>query len=209
MKSTAFVPALVVSLCWLCCRPLAAEPPPIHHHDMAGMDDMPAMDSVPGASLYRLDTNLETAEGVGVKLADLQGKPLIATMFYSHCTSVCPLLTTQLQHLVAALSPAERAKIRVLMVSFDSVRDTPEVLTEFKARHHIEDSNWLVARASASDVRTLAAALGIRYRELPDHSFNHSAVITLLDADGVPRARTQIITDDDAAFAASLAALLR
>src|SRR5205085_698484 len=111
-----------------------------------------------------------------VKLADFRGQPLVVTMFYSHCTSVCPLLTAQVQRLVGSMSAAERQKIRILLVSFDSRRDTPETLTTFKDEHHIQDANWIIAGAAASDVRALAAALGIRYRELPDHTFNHSSI---------------------------------
>jgi protein SCO1/2 len=121
-------------------------------------------------------------------------------MFYSGCTSVCPLLTAQLQRLVDQLSPADGRQIRILMVSFDAARDTPEALTAFKAEHHIQGGNWIVAHASASDVRALAAALGIRYRELADHTFNHSAVVSFADREGVVRARTSELTSIDHAF---------
>ena len=98
------------------------------------------------------------------------------------------------------LGPDDRQQIRVLMVSFDAVRDTPDVLSAFKAEHHIQESNWIVAHASADDVRALAAALGIRYRELPDHTFNHSALISLADREGIVRARTGELAARDDAF---------
>ncbi len=185
-----------------------ADSPPTGHHNMPGMQDMPALEPLPGSSLYQLDVLLEPAGSAPIRLATLKGKPLLITMFYSHCTSVCPLLTTQLQHLVAALAPTDQQRLQVLMVSFDTERDAPQALAAFMAEHHIRDPNWRVARGSTSDVRALAAALGIQYRELPDHSFNHSAVITLLDAEGVPRAHTQMITGQDPAFLASVTALL-
>lgn len=185
-----------------------AESPPTDHHDMPGMHDMPALDTVPGGSLYQLDFSLEPVGSAPIRFASLKGKPLLITMFYTHCTSVCPLVTTQLQHLVAALAPEDRQRLQVLMVSFDTVRDTPQALAAFKAGHHITEPNWLLARATPGEVRALAAALGIQYRELPDHSFNHSALITLLDAEGVPRARTQLITGKDPAFLSSVTALL-
>jgi protein SCO1/2 len=209
MKSLTVILATTLALGTLWCGPTTAEPPPAHHHDMAGTDDMAAPASIPGASLYQLSLTLEAADGSTHTLAELRGKPLLLAMFYSHCTSVCPLLTTQLQRLTRALTPDERQKLRVLMVSFDSKRDTPAALSEFKALHHIDDGNWLVTRGSAGDVRTLAAALGIRYRELPDQGFSHSAVITLLDAAGVARARTQTIAGEDPAFLAALTELLR
>ena len=168
---------------------IAAEETPGHHHQGVPGNALPS-----GDSLYQLPVTLETAEGTRIKLSDLQGPPLIVTMFYSHCTSVCPLLTTELQRVVRALPARERPKFRILMVSFDSVRDTPQELAAFKEEHHIQDPNWVIARASSGDVRLLAAALGIRYRELEDHTFNHSAVISVTDRSGTVRARTSELT---------------
>lgn len=165
---------------------------------------MPAMDVLPGDSLYQLPVTLRTADGQTLKIADLRGQPLIVTLFYSHCTSVCPLLTSQVERVINALSLAERRQIRILMVSFDSLRDTPEQLTAFKDEHHIRNASWIIADASASDVRALAVALGIRYRELPDHTFNHSAIISVADRDGTVRARTSEMTGLDEMFIAAV-----
>jgi len=170
------------------------------HHDVA------AMDAIPGDSLYQLSIALQTADGKTLKIGELRGEPLVVTMFYTHCTSVCPLITAQMQRLVGELALPERQRIRVLMVSFDSRRDTPEALSAFKAEHRIQGANWIIARASANDVRALAAALGISYRELPDHTFNHSAIISVTDRDGTVRARTNEMTGPDAAFVAAVTA---
>ncbi|MCZ7585378.1 MAG: hypothetical protein M5R36_19695 [Deltaproteobacteria bacterium] len=50
---------------------------------------------------------------------------------------------------------------------------------------HVADDAWYFAAGSEDAVRETAAVLGIRYRRLPDGSFNHSAVISLLDKDGM------------------------
>jgi protein SCO1 len=160
--------------------------------------------ALPGDSLYQLPITLTAANGQPLDMRTLRGKPRVVTMFYSHCSSVCPLLTSQVQRIVGALSAAERRQIRVLMVSFDSLRDDPAALAEFEEEHHIRGSNWIVARASEGDVRALAAALGIRYRELDDHTFNHSAVISVTDRQGTVRARTSGITSPDPSFVASI-----
>ncbi len=176
--------------------------PPAFSQQAAGhhRNDTPANDTIPGDSIYQLPVTLQTAEDKTLRLAQLRGRPLLLTMFYSQCTSVCPLLTAQLQRLVDQFSPAERRQLQVLMVSFDAVRDTPDALAAFKAEHHIQQGNWIVAHASAGDVRALAAVLGIRYRELPDHTFNHSAVISFADREGIVRARTGDLTAVDNAF---------
>ena len=165
-------------------------------------------DDLPGDSLYQLPIVLTTSACRAFQLSELRGKPLIVTMFYSRCASVCPLLTARLQHLVNQLSPTDQAQIRVLMVSFDSFLDTPESLTAFVTEHHIQDNTWLVARAPAADVRALAAALGIQYRELADHTFNHTAVISVTDRAGVVRARTEELGDSKGVFLRAIRAQL-
>ena len=162
--------------------------------------------ALPGDSLYQLDIVLQGADGAAFRLAQLRGRALLVTMFYGHCAAVCPMLTAQVQRLVGSLTAAERRQLRVLMVSFDSALDTPQALREFRAEHHIDDRNWITARAEAADVRTLAAALGIQYRELPDHTFNHSTVISVADREGTVRARTSELNGPAPAFIAALRA---
>lgn len=177
---------------------LASEPKTHRHEALA------AATAPPGDSLYQLPISLQSADGKTFKITDLRGEPLVITMFYSHCSSVCPLLTAQLQRLIGQLPRAQQQRIHVLMVSFDPTRDTPEALRHFEAEHHIQGANWIVARASVSDVRALAAALGIQYRELPDHTFNHSAIISVTDREGTVRARTSELTGSDEAFVQAL-----
>ena len=157
-------------------------------------------EELPGDSLYRLTIPLQTADGATVPLADLRGKPILITLFYSQCSSVCPMITVQLQNIDRHLTQKARHNLTILMLSLDSDRDTPEALQTFKQNHHIDDPRWIVARASATDVRTLAAVLGVRYRQLPDQSFNHSAVITLADRDGVIKGHAEGVTAGGAAF---------
>ena len=154
-----------------------------------------------GDSLYQLDIPLQTADGQKLALSSFRGSPLLVTMFYSHCTSVCPMLTSELQDMYGHLTPPQRARLHVLMVSFDAERDTPAELTAFKVQHSIREAGWVIARASGEDVRALAAVLGIRYRELADQSFNHSAVIAIADSDGVIRGRTTELRGDPAFLA--------
>jgi protein SCO1/2 len=108
-----------------------------------------------------------------------------------------------------ALPESERARLRVLLVSFDPARDTPEALHRFAEGHRADPARWVVARAEENDVRDLAAVLGIRYRALDGGVFNHSSVITLLDADGVIRARTSDLKTLDPEFMRTVEASLR
>lgn len=155
---------------------------------------------LPGDSLYRLEMPLQSSDGRTITLSELRGKPLLVTLFYSQCSSVCPMITARLQSIESQIAARHRQNITMLMISLDSERDTPQMLETFRREHHIEGSNWIVARAAEADVRALAAVLGVRYRELPDHTFNHSAVIALVDRDGVIKARADGVQGADAPF---------
>ncbi len=200
MTTTQLVCALSVAGLWLFDGVVTRADTNAH---MPGVY-VPAVEPISGDSLYQLPVELTAANGANLKLSSLRGKPLIVTMFYSRCTSVCPMLTHQLQQLMSRLSTLERSRVQILMVSFDSAGDSPATLTAFKSEHQIAGDNWLIAKASARDVRSLAAALGIQYRELPDHSFNHSAVISVTDRGGTVRARTSDLNDADGTFIAAV-----
>jgi sulfatase modifying factor 1 len=153
--------------------------------------------ALPGRSLYQLPVVLETDDGKSVPLSSFRGKPVLLTMFYGHCTSVCPMLTHQLQLLDRRLARQTRANTRILLVSLDSAGDTPAELSGFRQQHRIADSRWVLARTSPESVRLLAAALGVRYRQLPDGSFNHSTSIALADAQGVIQSRASGVESSD------------
>src|SRR5688572_4815163 len=55
--------------------------------------------SYPSQSLYALDAGLEIASGTRTTLAELGGTPRIASLFYGHCASMCPVALRTLQKL--------------------------------------------------------------------------------------------------------------
>jgi protein SCO1/2 len=163
---------------------------------------------LPGDSVYQLAITLTDQSGRALPLAELRGQPVLVAMFYTSCDNVCPMIAYHMHRVEQALPEAERARLRVLLVSFDPARDTPDALRRFAEGHHADPARWVVARAEANDVRDLAAVLGIRYRELDGGVFNHSSLITLLDRDGIIRARTSDLKALDPEFMRTLEASL-
>jgi protein SCO1 len=135
-------------------------------------------------SLYQMQIDLTDQNGVRSGLDVFRGQPVLISMFYADCPYVCPLIIQTLQRTEAALDPAARAQLRVLLVSLDPKRDTPEKLAEVARRHKLDAARWKLARTDEAGVRKLAAVLGLRFKQLPDGEFNHSTVINLLDREG-------------------------
>jgi protein SCO1/2 len=121
-------PVSLLAAAWLAAGAAgAAEPAQAHVHAAE------AVAPLPGGSLYQLAATVDVADGTRLALDALRGDAVVVTMFYSSCTTVCPMLTLAMQHIAAALDDSDRARVRFLMVSLDAERDTPARLVEFAA----------------------------------------------------------------------------
>lgn len=167
-----------------------------------------AAQPLPGDSIYHLKLQLTDQNGHRQLLAERRGRPQLATMFYASCQMVCPLIVDSMRATRNALTPAERAKIDLLAVSFDPARDDVEALHRYADKRKLDAPAWTLARADAASVRQLSGVLGLQYRQLPDGEFNHSSELILLDADGRIVARTSRIGRLDPAFVEEIRHLL-
>ena len=154
-----------------------------------------------GPSLYDLEIPVTDAAGAHRHIDVDRGHPTLVSMFYGSCAAACPLLIDTIDRTLQQLPPRSRDRARVVLVSFDPARDTPARLRELVRAHHLDD-RWTLAAASDGDARTLAAVLGIRYRETPDGQFFHTSVIVALDGDGRSIARMDGIGDPSGLVAA-------
>lgn len=140
-------------------------------------------------SVYLLRPRLVGQDGRALALDAYRGHPVVVTMFYGSCPYACPLLVSDIRALLDALPAATRADAHVLLVSFDAARDTPDALKRLAEKRGLDPAHWHLAAAPDADARELAAVLGVRFRAAADGSFEHSSVITVLDAAGAPIAQ--------------------
>jgi protein SCO1/2 len=166
-----------------------------------------SLDPLPTDSLYQLPVTAVDQTGAPSALDRFRGQPVLISMFYASCPAACPLLIRDIQALEAALPAPERAQLRVLLVSLDPARDTPEALAAALAQVQADPGRWAMLRTAPGDVRAVAAALGIRYRPTPDGEMNHSSILTVLDADGRPKARLEGLGRDPAPLVEALRGL--
>jgi len=160
----------------------------------------PVGNSLPANSVYHLQVSVEDQFGEITGLDRYRGKPVLITMFYASCPHVCPMLISTIKLTESKLSAEERAGLRVLTISIDPERDTPEKLRETLERHSIDASRWSMVRSQPGDLRTIAGVFNVRYKQLPDGEFNHTTRIILLDHEGTQVASTEQLGRHDAAF---------
>jgi protein SCO1/2 len=135
-------------------------------------------------SIYQVESKWTTDAGKEIKLGALAGKPQMLLMFFANCTYACPILVGDLQRIEAALPPELRGRVGFTLVSFDSQRDTPAALADYRRTRQLTGENWTLLHGQPDDVLELAALLGIRYKQDANGQFEHSNVITLLNAKG-------------------------
>lgn len=163
--------------------------------------------SYPPQSIYGLSAKLLDQSGATRGLDMYRGHPVLVTMFYGSCPLACPMLIDTLRSFERSLTPAERARIRVVLISIDPERDTTESLRALATTRRIDLSRWTLVHTDEATVRKIAAVLNIQYRRLPDGSYNHASVISLLTPEGEIAARSSVLGKADERLAAALRGL--
>ena len=153
----------------------------------------PAATPLPKDSVYQLRLPLTDQHGKATDWRQHRGQPQVVAMFYTSCQYICPLIVDSGKAVEHALTPAEQAKLGILLISMDPKRDSPAALMAVAKKRDLDLARWSLASPRADDVRSVAGVLGVRYRQLADGEFNHTSALVLLDRDGRIVARTEKI----------------
>jgi protein SCO1 len=134
-------------------------------------------------SLYTLKLQLRASSGRSLALTQFRGRPMLVTMIYTRCTTVCPMNVEALRKMVDALPALQRERVGILLVSFDPA-DTSRSLRQFARDHDASGPPWYLATVSRGKEQNLGALLGVDIRRLPTGDYAHQATIALFDASG-------------------------
>lgn len=160
-----------------------------------------------GDSIYALDLALVDATGRTTHLADLRGQTIVAAMMYTSCTSVCPQITEDMKTIDRQLSERGLRGVTFALFSLDPGRDTPAALRRFAIQHRLDDARWRLFAESEDGARDLAAVLGVKYKPDQSGDIAHSAMIVVIDRDGVVRHRQLGLVNDQRELITALARL--
>ncbi len=137
------------------------------------------------ASVSRFGSPFQLVDQNGATVTDasLRGKPSAMFFGFTHCPDVCPTTLYELN----AYQKAVRDKggdFRIVLVTVDPERDTPEVLKSYIAPV-APDATALTGDPAA--VASMLKGWGIyaaKVGEGADYAMDHTATTLLLDADG-------------------------
>ena len=162
--------------------------------------------------------SLQQSDGTQLVPGELKGHWTVVFLGFTHCPDVCPTTLAQLaqaQKQWATLPDATRP--RVLFVSVDPERDTPDRIGEYAHAFH---KDTLAATADLPALEAFARSLSLVFMKVPapdgtppdQYSVDHSAALAVLDpqarmAGMVPQSQDAPL--DPQAVAADLLALTR
>jgi protein SCO1/2 len=145
-------------------------------------------------SLFHLDHQWTDQNGITKTLKQLQGPTVIATLIFTSCQGICPMMVSDIKKLSGKLTPKEKDRVQYWLFSLDPLRDTPMALNTFAKKMKL-DSHWRLFTSNENQIRELAAALGFSYKKLERGDFTHSTSIFLLSSDGEVKEKMDNETD--------------
>lgn len=123
--------------------------------------------------------------GRPLKLTELRGRPLVISLVFTSCSSVCPATTEHLRdRVLAARQTVGADSFAVLTFGFDASGDRPARLAAFASAHRLTGiRDWHLASADEATTAALLDELGFSWRAAAG-GFDHVTQTSIIDADG-------------------------
>jgi protein SCO1/2 len=131
------------------------------------------------------ETFLRAADGP-VRLSDYAGSYVLLYFGYTSCPDVCPTSLAKLKAAISQLSQDQQDQVKVLFISVDPGRDTPQKTDDYAK---VFSTAFTGATGTPIEISYIAKALGVTYKIGPpaaDGSYlvEHSSYIYVIDRQG-------------------------
>lgn len=137
-----------------------------------------------GEAIYAKPFELVDHTGTAVTEATYLGKPSAWFYGFTYCPDVCPTALAEMSAILEALGP-DAEKLRVVFVSVDPERDTPEIMKDYVEYF---DARITGLTGDLAQVSTMVKDRYIFFEKVPleggDYTMEHQASIQLVTADG-------------------------
>jgi protein SCO1/2 len=137
------------------------------------------------------DFSLTNQSGKTISWKEMEGKIIIADFFFTHCPTICPVLTKNMKRLQESITNAERVgdktnqSVHFLSFSIDPERDSVERLKYWADRFQINPDQWWLLTGNKKTIYDLA----INEMKIPvedgqgiDTNFMHTDHFVLIDS---------------------------
>ena len=164
---------------------IAEEHAHVHGEELQASDFSPE-------SLFLTDSRWSSTDGKEFRLRQMRGTPMLVALFYATCNSACPAIIDAMKKVEKSLPPEHTAGLKFVLITFDPINDTADVLRHYAVKRDLKQDRWLLLRGQEDDTRELAVILGSKFKRIGPTDFAHSNLIALIDGEGrvVARAKT-------------------
>jgi protein SCO1/2 len=165
--SRSLICSILVAVLVLPAIATADEDPHAKHRAMMKQKSEPSAES---AEIDLRDRMLVDQDGRELMfVSDVIGDDIVVMDFvYTTCTTICPVLSALFTQVQGKLGDAVGDEVKLVSVSVDPVRDTPQRLKAYSAKHRAGDG-WLWLTGSKAEVEDVLLGLGAYTSNFEDH----------------------------------------
>jgi protein SCO1/2 len=133
------------------------------------------------------DFTLTTQAGDALRLSDLKGQVCLVSFVFTTCNGSCPATTHRMGQVQTALQQrglARGDRVRLLSITLDPARDTPDVLRKYMELYDAEPANWTFLTGDKERVAKTVAAWGMWAKPAANGQLDHPSRVFLVDKKG-------------------------
>ncbi len=133
---------------------------------------------------------LEDVDGRTFDSQALAGSVRLMEFIFTNCPDICPATSYNMVLIQDELKKLGLFgdKVKMVAVTFDPERDTPQVLRRYAERMKMDLSGWVLLRGEESQTHDVAKRYGVTVQNLGDGQFVHT-VTSLILVDSKQRIR--------------------
>ncbi len=160
------------------------------------------------------DFSLINQDGKKVKFSDFKGKYLLVFFGYTYCPDVCPTSMLRISDVLDELGDYKK-HVKVLFISVDPERDTPEALKKFISFYDKTGKYIVGLTGKPEEIKKVAKQFKAFYQKVPvknkevGYLVDHSAYIYLVDPKGIIRMIYRPDNDDPKRIAEDIKQIIK
>ena len=128
---------------------------------------------------------------------DTNGRIIVADFFYTHCPTICPVMTRNMRRLQNSIKKAvdidgrQTQLVQFISFSIDPDRDSVAALKKWADRFQVDPASWWLLTGDKKTIYDLS----LKHMNLAvqdpgiDSSFPHTDIFVLIDKNGIIRVR--------------------
>jgi cytochrome oxidase Cu insertion factor (SCO1/SenC/PrrC family) len=133
--------------------------------------------------------SLTERDGQAITLSELKGKVWIVNFIYTNCPDTCPIQSAQMRQIQDDFR--NEKDLRLVSITVDPTRDTPQVLSKYANRFSADPKQWLFLTGNEEAIHKFAqngfhlGAVELPHDKRPESgaTHTHSPRFVLVDRD--------------------------